>query len=55
MNRAEFRLIFTLVWASPVVVLAIWTYVFRRLRAFEEESIREAIKRTEEVKENVQQ
>ena len=36
MNKAMFRIIFTLVWAAPVVVLALWTYVFRNLREMEE-------------------
>ena len=36
MNKAMFRIIFTLVWAAPVIVLAVWIYVFRSLRKFEE-------------------
>ena len=48
MNRAQFQITWTVIWFTPVILLFFWVHVIRRLRRFEEESTREAIKRTEE-------
>jgi len=46
-NRAQFQITWTVIWFTPVILLLFWVHVIRRLRRFEEDSRREAIKRTD--------
>jgi len=45
-NKTQFQILWTIVWVTPWVVLITWTYVFKRLKAFEKTQ-GEAPKRTD--------
>ena len=39
MNKTMYRLTLIIVWTVPWVVIAVWIYVFRKLRRFEKKQM----------------
>lgn len=42
MNETQYRITFIIIWVVPWLVLAVWIYVFRKLRKFEKNQARVA-------------